>query len=124
MSAAIADAVRQHLTEKYKIKFGGGSNVGDDTDLMDIGLIDSFGFVELVQYLEDRYRITFDDAELSSNELATVSGLTAAIEKKTQTQDRSGKTVPAAAVFCGRPVSGVPGVPRAGAAHPVQDLVT
>jgi acyl carrier protein len=81
MNFSIADVVRQHLTDKYKIKFG--ERVTDETDLLDIGLIDSFGFVELVQHLEDRFKVTFDDAELSSNELATVRGLVAAIEKKT-----------------------------------------
>jgi acyl carrier protein len=82
MNSSIVDAVRQHLTDKYKIKFG--DRVTDETDLLDIGLIDSFGFVELVQHLEDRFKVTFDDAELSSNELATVRGLVTAIERKTK----------------------------------------
>jgi acyl carrier protein len=82
MSTSTADTIRAHLTAKYQVKFS--DRVTDTTDLLDIGMIDSFGFVELVQYLEDTFKISFDDAELSSNELATVQGLVAAIERKTR----------------------------------------
>ncbi|MGH8616879.1 MAG: acyl carrier protein [Burkholderiales bacterium] len=82
MSASTADIIRAHLADKYQVKFGG--QVTDTTDLLDIGLLDSFGFVELVQHVEDTFKITFDDAELSSNALATVQGLVAAIERKTK----------------------------------------
>ncbi len=80
MSDATADTIRRHLTDKYQVKFS--DRVTDTTDLLDIGLLDSFGFVELVQHVEDTFKVTFEDAELSSNELATVQGLVAAVERK------------------------------------------
>ena len=51
-------------------------DVPDDLDLLAAGVIDSFGLLELIAALEDRYGTTLDFADLAAEELTVVGPLT------------------------------------------------
>jgi len=53
-----------------------GNSVGPDTDLFQAGLIDSFGFIELVGFLEATFAVKLTDDDLASPETATLAGTT------------------------------------------------
>jgi acyl carrier protein len=50
--------------------------VPDDLDLLAAGVIDSFGLLELIAALEDRFGTTLDFADLAADELTVVGPLT------------------------------------------------
>jgi acyl carrier protein len=55
----------------------------DSDSLLDKGIIDSTGVLELVGFIEEHYRITIEDEELVPDNLDSVNNLVKYIEKKT-----------------------------------------
>ena len=54
-----------------------------DTDsLLELGVIDSTGVVELVGEVEERYGITVDDAEITEENFGSLAGLVVFVESK------------------------------------------
>jgi acyl carrier protein len=72
--------VKQFITKKFKIEFS--DQVNDDTDFFAEGLIDSYGFLELVKWLEGEFKIRFEDEELFAGNLNTAKNITQTIVKK------------------------------------------
>ena len=62
------------------------SPVQDDTDLRTSGLIDSFGFVQLLAQLEQRLGAPIDLSELDSAQLTKVGALSRHIAASRSTQ--------------------------------------
>ena len=54
----------------------------DDDSLLDNGIIDSTGVLELVAFLEGRFRITVEDTELVPENLDSVARLSRYIQQK------------------------------------------
>lgn len=75
--------ITAHLADKFKVTLENG--VDENTDLFQEGLIDSFGFVELVVYLEKTFSIHFEESEFTSNGLNTVANIVATVKRKTTT---------------------------------------
>lgn len=69
----VKEEIRSFLTKTFLFNFG--PKVTDDTDLFDAALIDSYGFIELVKFLEQTYRITLSDDDLASKEMSSLSGI-------------------------------------------------
>jgi acyl carrier protein len=47
--------------------------LADETPLLDSGILDSLGLLRLVVFLEERFGITMDDADLLPENFATVN---------------------------------------------------
>jgi acyl carrier protein len=77
----IKEAVTKYISTKFRVNFGTG--VSEQTDLFQEGLIDSFGFIELVSFLEKTFGIKFEDKEFTSNSLNTVTNIVATVKRKT-----------------------------------------
>lgn len=77
----IDDKIKTYLMQQFLFAFD-GYNVTPETNLFASGHIDSFGFVELVAFLEAEFTIKFTDEELLSNNLNSLAGLVAAVEGK------------------------------------------
>ena len=58
------------------------SELNDSGSLLDIGIIDSTGVLELVGFLEENYRIQIEDEELIPDNLDSVDNLVKFIEGK------------------------------------------
>ena len=54
----------------------------DDDDLLGLGVIDSLGFVELVEEVQERYGIQVQDAEITEDNFGSVSALVAFIDRR------------------------------------------
>ncbi len=76
----VRQTVTKFLSSHFRVDFG---EVSEQTDLFQEGLIDSFGFVELVAFLEKTFSIRFDEKEFTTNSLNTVANIVATVEKKT-----------------------------------------
>ena len=49
--------------------------VDDDTNLFTTGLVDSYGYVELVTFLEKTYGVSIPNEDLNANALTTVNSI-------------------------------------------------
>ena len=65
--------LRVFLETHLLLDFNDG--VTDQTNLFESGLIDSFGFIELVAFIEDRFHVELDDDVLISDELNTIASI-------------------------------------------------
>ncbi|RKX19802.1 MAG: acyl carrier protein [Candidatus Zixiibacteriota bacterium] len=54
----------------------------DNASLLDIGIIDSTGILELVEFVEEKYEISIEDHELVPENLDSVINLVNFIKKK------------------------------------------
>jgi D-alanine--poly(phosphoribitol) ligase subunit 2 len=74
------DKIKQYLATNSLVEFD--SAVTEDSDLFKEGFIDSFGYIELVKYLEKEFQIRFTDEELVSNQLNTLKNITCMVHSK------------------------------------------
>ena len=59
------------------------SELSDSDSLLDKGIIDSTGVLELVGFIEEHFQISIEDNELVPDNLDSVDNLVKFIEKKT-----------------------------------------
>ncbi len=58
------------------------SDIPRDVSLLEIGIFDSFGIVELVAFIEDKWKITIDDNELSIEKFGSIDKMSSVIFDK------------------------------------------
>ena len=82
MTDTIRDAVKAFVIENFL--FGDSTHPLTETDsLIENGIIDSTGVLELVAFIEDRYGITVADADIVPDNLDSLARITAFITSKT-----------------------------------------
>ena len=62
--------------------FGQAGGLGYDESLLQKGVIDSTGVLELVSFLQDDFKITVEDDEIIPANLETVNGIVTYVSKK------------------------------------------
>ena len=75
----IGQEIRSYLTEEFL--FGRTENLNDDTPLLG-NVIDSQGVIELVSFIQRRFKIEIDDEDVTTDNLATLKSVVALVEKK------------------------------------------
>jgi acyl carrier protein len=63
--------------------FGDAGKLNDSDSLLSKGIIDSTGVLEVVQFIEDTWKIKVDDNELLPENLDSVNNIAAYVERKT-----------------------------------------
>jgi acyl carrier protein len=56
--------------------------LADDADLLQRGLIDSLGFVELVEEVQTRYGIDVEDIEITEQNFGSIDAIVGYVERK------------------------------------------
>ena len=79
----IEQEIRTYLLEEFL--FGRGEALSDDTPLLG-NVIDSQGAIELVSFVQQRFKIEVDDAEVTTENLANMKTLVALVEQKLQSK--------------------------------------
>ncbi len=72
--------IRRFIADRFL--FGDDKKLGDDDSLLEAGIIDSTGVLELINHLEERYGIKVSDDELVPENLDTIAGIAAYLAKK------------------------------------------
>src|SRR5580704_11995245 len=75
----IEQEIRSFLTEKFL--FGRSEALNDDAPLLG-NVIDSQGVIELIVFVQERFTITVDDEEVTTDNFATLKSTVAFIENK------------------------------------------
>ena len=78
---ATSAKIRQFIADNFLFREDRAS-VGDDESLLDAGLIDSTGVLELVAYLEGEFGIQMADADIVPDNLDSIAKITAFVEGK------------------------------------------
>jgi acyl carrier protein len=76
----VQQELRNYLEERFLFEFGSG--VDEDSNLFRLGIIDSFGYVQMLRDLESSYGIRFGDEELLDNLLVSLSSIVSAVTSK------------------------------------------
>lgn len=79
----VRDKVRDYIIENFL--FGDTTPLTSDTlSLLDEGIIDSVGVMELVAFLEQDFSVSVDDDDLVPENLDSVANLVAFVGRKTE----------------------------------------
>jgi D-alanine--poly(phosphoribitol) ligase subunit 2 len=76
----VKSEVAKYLESKFLFQFD--DDITESTDLFKAGIIDSYGYIQLMHFIQDKFRIKFSRDELLSNVLASLSGIVASVEVK------------------------------------------
>lgn len=76
----IRTEVRQFIETNFI--FNKKKVLGDDESLIDSGVIDSTGILELIAFLEQKFQVKFEDSELVAENFDSVNKIIAFIAKK------------------------------------------
>ena len=77
----IKKQIRQYLAENFLFS-SNGFNLGDDASLLEEGIIDSTGVLELVMFVEETFDVEVADEEIIPDNFDSVNNLAAYIELK------------------------------------------
>ena len=79
--ATIHDEIKTFIVDTFL--FGSGGDTLDlETSLLDQGIIDSTGVLELVGFLESTYAISVEDEELIPENLDSIASIASFVERK------------------------------------------
>lgn len=77
----IEQEVRNYIVETFLFGQGGDQLLNDDS-LLEKGIIDSTGVLELISFLEENYKMTIEDEELIPENLDSVNRVVKFIDLK------------------------------------------
>jgi acyl carrier protein len=83
MSNSIETRLRRFIADNFLFADNVGS-ISADASLIDDGVIDSTGVLELVGFLESEFGIRIADAEIVPENLGSIGGMTAFVAAKTK----------------------------------------
>jgi acyl carrier protein len=78
-TSEIEQEIRNYLTEEFL--FGRSETLNDDTPLLG-NVIDSQGVIEVVSFVQQRFKIEIEDEDVTTENLATLKTVVALVEKK------------------------------------------
>jgi acyl carrier protein len=76
----VAQRVRTFLVDSFLL--GDDDGFANDESLLDSGIVDSTGVMEVVSFLEESFGIAVDDDELVAENLDSVDRLAAFVQRK------------------------------------------
>ena len=82
MATQLEAELKEFISSAYL--FGDDSRMpSDDDSLLDTGILDSTGVLELIEFLEEKYQISVEDTETVPENLGSIAGLTRYVSAKT-----------------------------------------
>jgi acyl carrier protein len=76
----VSEQVKQFINTNFYV--ADPSALGNDQSLLDAGIVDSTGVLEVIAFLEDTFGVKVDDAEVIPENLDTINRLVAFIQRK------------------------------------------
>jgi acyl carrier protein len=77
----IRDEMRGFIEENF-LYLRPDVELTDGDDFLALGVIDSLGFVELVEEVQSRYAIVIDDVEITEENFGSIDAITGFVERK------------------------------------------
>ena len=73
--------LRDYIEENF-LYLHPGVQLGDDDSLLAAGIIDSLGFVELVEEVQSRYGLVVQDVEITEENFGSISAISRFVASK------------------------------------------
>ncbi|MFO0652462.1 MAG: acyl carrier protein [Polyangiales bacterium] len=77
---ALEDQVRAFISSNFHV--AGTAVLGRDTSLLDTGIVDSTGFLEIFSWLRDEFGVSVADSEMNPDNFETVAKIAAYVHRK------------------------------------------
>lgn len=74
------EKVRQFIVTNFYV--AQPASLKDDASLLDAGIVDSTGVLEVINFIESEFGLSVDDAEMVPENLDTVNNIVAFVNKK------------------------------------------
>lgn len=78
----IEDKVRAFILESFYV--GDPAELTDEASLIDTGIVDSMGMLDIILFLETRLGIEIEDVDTTPQNLETIGRIAAFVERKLQ----------------------------------------
>lgn len=75
------EAVRQFIVANFYVP--DGTAIADDQSLLDSGIIDSTGVLELIGFIEERFSVRVEDVEMVPENLDSIGRIADFVARKT-----------------------------------------
>ena len=76
----IQEQVRDFVTRNFYV--ADPSSLNDSDSLLDSGIMDSTGVLEVISYIEENFNVTVEDAEMLPENLDSISNIASFISRK------------------------------------------
>ena len=76
----IKEQVRQFIVSNFYV--ADPASLNDDASLLDAGIVDSTGVLEVITFIEGTFGVTVEDAEMLPENLDAVNRISAFVQKK------------------------------------------
>ena len=81
VSSDARSEIRGYIEENF-LYLHPGVEIKDDDDLLAMGIVDSLGFVELVEEVQARFGVTVQDVEITEENFGSIAAIDAFVESK------------------------------------------
>ena len=78
----ISSAIKAFVEDQFQVNID-GVELTVNTDLIDNGVIDSYGMIEVASFLENQFNVKLSDEDLSSPLLTSISGMNELVRRAT-----------------------------------------
>jgi len=79
------DQIRQFIYEKFPL--AKSKKVGDSSALLEEGVLDSLGILELVDYLQAEFGVEIEDDDLMPENFASIEAIATFVDTKSETAE-------------------------------------
>lgn len=79
MSAVAQEEIRGYI--QTELMEGGGEDLTDTTALLELGILDSFSMLKLVEWLENRFSIQVDSGDVTAENFATIESIVGLVDR-------------------------------------------
>lgn len=80
MSADLKEKIRSFIISNFYVS--DPASLQDDMSLLDAGIVDSTGVLEIITFIESEFGVTVEDAEMLPENLDAVNHIAAYVAKK------------------------------------------
>ena len=79
----VKDILREWIREHFNI--GDDADYTDAADIFDLGFVDSFGAVEIIDYIETTYQVEITQRDIIVHGMKTIDEISAVVSDKLST---------------------------------------
>jgi acyl carrier protein len=79
----VRQEMRSYIEENF-LYLHPGVEVKDGDDFLTLGIVDSLGFVELVEEVQSRYDIAVEDVDITEENFGSIDAITSYVARKQQ----------------------------------------
>lgn len=75
------EKIKSYLEDQFMVEFG-SDGIDENSNLFEAEVIDSFGMVEMISFLEKNFQVKFVDEDLMSPMLNSLNGIVQLVQEK------------------------------------------